>query len=259
MKILSWNINGLRALHRKGHFDELIAYDADVMCLQETKAEPEQLSEEVRNPDGYVSYFNSSQERKGYSGVAVYTKVKPERVEYGFNHKDADHLDTQGRMLTLWFKDFVLVNCYFPNGGRNQERLPYKLEFYDTFLAYIEKLKKDHKQVIVCGDMNVAHEEIDIASPKENQKNTGFLPEERAWMDEVIAAGWADVFRSVYPDKRDMYTYWDVVTRARDRNVGWRIDYFLVPQSMMTRVDSIKHLTGQHGSDHCPVELVIKS
>lgn len=166
--------------------------------------------------------------------------------------------DDEGRAITAHFKDFILVNCYFPNGGGGPERLAYKMEFYDEFLAYVEKLQKTGKHVIFCGDVNTAHEEIDLARPKANEKNTGFLPEERAWLDEVVASGWTDVFRHFNPNKKDMYTYWDMKTRARDRNVGWRIDYFFASPSTLPRIKKIEHLTDQYGSDHAPILLELK-
>ena len=222
MRIISWNVNGLRAVHRKGHFEWLVNDSSDIFCLQETKSNPEQLPEEVRNPAGYYSYFNSSDVKKGYSGTAIYTKEKPLDVFYGIGKEK----DPEGRVVGAEYEDFFLLNVYFPNGGGGPDRLAYKLKFYDQFLTFIEKLRK-HKPVIFCGDVNTAHKEVDLARPKENEKNTGFLPEERAWIDKVIDKGYVDVFRHLYPDKENAYTYWDMKTFARDRNVGWRIDYFL--------------------------------
>ena len=255
MKIISWNVNGLRSIGRNGFWNDILKQDPDILCLQETKAEPEQLPEEVRNPTGYHSYFASSKLRKGYSGVAVYTKVAPEKVEYGMGIKK---FDDDGRTLALYFKDFVLLNGYFPNGGGGPERLAYKLEFYDAFLTFIDDLRKEGKKILFCGDINTAHEEIDLARPKENEKNTGFLPEERAWIDEVVVHGYVDVFRHFYPTKIGAYTYWDMKTAARDRNVGWRIDYFFASADLMRRVEGIKILSSVYGSDHCPVELALK-
>ncbi|MFT5280662.1 MAG: exodeoxyribonuclease-3 [Flavobacteriaceae bacterium] len=251
MKILNWNVNGLRAIERKGNLKEIFSYNADIICFQEIKAEKEQLSEEVVSPEGYFSYFWSSQERKGYSGVAIYSKEEPLEVKGGF--PDNPDFDTQGRMLTAYFKDFILITCYFPNGGGGPDRLSYKLAFYDLFLEYIEELKKKYPKIIFCGDINTAHTEIDIARPKENEKNTGFLPEERAWIDEIVHHGWTDVFRHLYPNKIDSYTYWDVKTRARERNVGWRIDYFFMSPAFLPCIKSISHETLQEGSDHCPL------
>lgn len=228
-------------------------YKPDIVCLQETKASPEQLPDEAKNISGYYSFFASSTVKKGYSGVAVYTKESPLKVEYGLGVK---RFDEQGRTLVLHFKDFVLINCYFPNGGGGPEKLKYKLDFYDAFLEFADKLSKK-KPLIFCGDVNVAHEEIDLSRPKENQTHVGFLPEERAWMDEVITHGYVDVFRHFYPNKTEAYTYWDLYTRARDRNVGWRIDYFFASTKFMPRVKSTKILADWYGSDHCPILLEV--
>ncbi len=251
-KLISWNVNGLRAVAKKGDFGNILAVSADILCLQETKCEAAQLSEDVRNPFGYFSYFSHSKMRKGYSGVAVFTKVKPEKVEEGMGVSD---MDQEGRLLVLYYPEFVLLNCYFPNGGGGPERLKYKLEFYDNFLKFIEKLRKNGHKVIVCGDVNTAHEEVDLARPKENEKNTGFLPEERAWIDELIYSGYVDIYRHLHPNTKDAYTYWDMKTAARSRNVGWRIDYFFISPDLLK---SVKHATIMHdfyGSDHCPIVL----
>jgi exodeoxyribonuclease III len=254
-KIASWNVNGLRAVHRKEKWQSFFNKDFDIVCLQETKSEESQLPKELINPNEHTSYFSSSQVKKGYSGVAVYSKEKPLKVEYGIGIKK---FDQEGRVLAVHYKDFVLLNVYFPNGGGGPERLKYKLDFYDYFLEHIEKLKKSGKKIIFCGDVNTAHEEIDLARPKENEKNTGFLPEERAWLDEVVASGYTDVFRYLYPNKKEVYTYWDMKTRARDRNVGWRIDYFFVSNNFIKNVKGFKTLAEVYGSDHCPIVLEIK-
>ncbi len=252
MNIISWNVNGLRAINKKGNWGEILKVNPDILCLQETKAEAEQLPEEVRNPAGYFSYFNHSKMRKGYSGVAVYTKTKPEKVEEGMGIPE---MDQEGRLLVLYFKDFVLLNGYFPNGGGGPVRLKYKLEFYDHFLKFIEKLRKKGHKVIICGDVNTAHEEIDLARPKENSKNTGFLPEERAWIDELIYHGYLDIFRHLHPNTRDAYSYWDMKTGARARNVGWRIDYFFISPDFLKSVKHATMMTNFSGSDHCPITL----
>jgi exodeoxyribonuclease-3 len=257
MKIISWNTNGLRATVKQGHFMPLFSFNnPDIVCLQETKCEPEQLDVDTRNLKGYNSYFSYSKLRKGYSGVAIYSKIKPENVEYGIGIKE---FDDEGRTLVAYYKDFVLINCYFPNGGGGPERLKYKLEFYDAFLEFINKLKKQGKDVIFCGDVNTAHEEIDLARPKANEENTGFLPIERAWMDELVNNGWVDIFRNLYPNKAEVYTYWDMKTRARDRNVGWRIDYFFTNQSFISKIKSFKTISDYYGSDHCPIMIEIKN
>jgi len=253
MKIISWNTNGLRATVKQGYFDPLFSkYRADIICLQETKCEPDQLDEETRNYKNYYSYFSYSKKRKGYSGVAIYSKVKPEKVEYGIGIKD---FDDEGRTVVTYFKNFVLINCYFPNAGIDPLRLKYKLEFYDVFLKFINKLKKQGRSVIFTGDVNTAHNAIDLARPKANENNTGFLPIEREWIDGVINNGWVDIFRNFYPDKKDVYTYWDIKTRARDRNVGWRLDYFFTNQSFIKNVKTFKTLSDYYGSDHCPIMI----
>ncbi|MDO8604084.1 MAG: exodeoxyribonuclease III [bacterium] len=254
MKLISWNVNGLRAIHKKGNFADIIKRDADILCLQETKVEAEQLPEEVRNPKGYFSYFSHSKMRKGYSGVAVYTKVKPEKVEEGMGIRD---MDQEGRLLVLYFQDFVLLNCYFPNGGGGPVRLKYKLDFYDHFLEFTESLRKKGHKIIICGDVNTAHEAVDLARPKENEKNTGFLPEERAWIDELIYHGYVDIYRHLNPNKKDAYTYWDMKTGARARNVGWRIDYFFISPDLLPHVKQATIMTDFLGSDHCPITLVM--
>ncbi len=255
MKIISWNTNGLRATLRDDLFFPLFAkYRPDILCLQETKCEPSQLPEEVVNMKGYHSFFASSQTKKGYSGVAIYTKEKPLKVDYGMG---IARFDEQGRTIIAYYEDFILINCYFPNGGGGPEKLQYKLDFYDAFLKFADILGKK-KPVLFCGDVNVAHEEIDLARPKENKTHVGFLPEERAWMDEVIAHGYTDIFRHYYPTLVDAYTYWDQYTHARDRNVGWRIDYFFVASKLMSRIIGTKILADWYGSDHCPILLEMK-
>lgn len=263
MKILSWNVNGIRANIKKGGFDWLVRQNLDIFCLQETKAHPEQLEPEIVTPHGYTSYFDHSKGRKGYSGVAIYVKssIKVERVEYGFGIED---LDQEGRQITLFFKDksageqkWAFINTYFPNGGGGPERLAYKLKYYDAFLAYVQKIRKSGYSVVFTGDVNTAHAEIDLARPKENVENTGFLPIERAWIDKVIAAGFVDVFRAHNPGKTGAYTYWDMKTFARERNVGWRIDYFFVSGDIAEKVKKIQILSDVLGSDHCPLFLNI--
>ncbi len=252
MNIISWNVNGLRAVARKGNFQWIIDKSPDIFCLQETKAHADQLEDGVRNIPGYESFFIAPTEKKGYSGVAVYTKVRPLSVEFGMGLSE---FDTEGRLIQIEYKDFFLLNGYFPNGGSGPDRLEYKLKFYDAFLAHIVKLKKK-KAVIFCGDINTAHEAIDLARPKANEKNTGFLPEERAWIDEVIASGFTDVFRHFNPRKADVYTYWDMKTAARERNVGWRIDYFFATPDIISRTKSVQIHDTVLGSDHCPIELI---
>jgi len=255
MRIICWNVNGLRANVKKGGFDWLINQSPDIFCLQETKAHPDQLDEGIRNPYGYHAYFDHSKGRKGYSGVAIFTKDEPEKVEYGLG---VPEYDQEGRLICAYFKEFVLLNIYFPNGGGGDDRLKYKLEFYDSFLSFIEKIRKSGKKIIFCGDVNTAHAEIDLARPKENENNTGFLPVERQWLDKVVDSGYVDVFRHLYPTRLNSYTYWDMKTYARERNVGWRIDYFFVSRDLINEVKDMKIHDQVLGSDHCPIELIIE-
>lgn len=254
MRIVSWNVNGLRSLAKDGYWESFLrGVKPDIFCLQETKANPDQLSEQFLSPADYSAFFSSCQVRKGYSGVALYSKIEPLSVIYGMNIKE---FDQEGRLIGAEYEDFWLLNAYFPNGGQGPERLAYKLRFYDTFLPFAEKLR-EQKPVIFCGDVNTAHEEMDLARPKENEDSTGFLPEERAWIDEVISAGYVDSFRHFYPNTKDAYTYWDVFTRARDRNIGWRLDYFFVASELMRRVKKAEIHSDIYGSDHCPVSIML--
>ncbi len=255
MRIISWNVNGIRANVKKGAFNWLLEESPDIFCLQETKAHPEQLAPEIRNPAGYFSYFDHSKGRKGYSGVAIFSKIKPEKIEYSIGIPE---LDQEGRFIAAFYKNFVLCTVYFPNGGGGPERLDYKLRFYDAFLIYIDKLRKSGKKIIFCGDVNTAHAAVDLARPKENEKNTGFLPVERKWIDKVITHKYVDIFRHLYPDAKEKYTYWDMKTFARDRNVGWRIDYFFVSDDLLTAQPKAIIHDSILGSDHCPIELQIK-
>ncbi|MEX0917450.1 MAG: exodeoxyribonuclease III [Candidatus Paceibacterota bacterium] len=255
MKLISWNVNGIRAVERKGNWEDAWKLKPDILAIQETKASPEQLSEELLSHKGYHSFFNAPDKKKGYSGVAVYSKEEPKQVNYGMGIKK---LDAEGRFLELHFDDFVFFNVYFPNGGQGPHRIKYKLEFYDAFLEYIEKLRKKQPYIIFGGDLNTAHEEIDLARPKENEENTGFLPVEREWIDEVIRHGYIDTFRHFYPEKEGAYTYWDLKTRARDRNVGWRIDYFFTSRELQKRLKKATIHKEVFGSDHCPLSLELK-
>lgn len=254
MKIISWNVNGLRSLGKNGYWETFIQKaKPDIFCLQETKASPEQVPDNLREVAGFSSFFSSSQTKKGYSGVALYSKIEPLSVIYGMGIKE---FDEEGRIIGAEYEDFWLLNVYFPNGGQGPERLDYKLRFYDAFLTFSEKLRAK-KPVIFCGDVNTAHEEIDLARPKENEKNTGFLPEERSWIDEVINAGYIDSFRHLHLRVTGAYTYWDMKTQARDRNVGWRIDYFFVASELMNRVKKAEIQNDIYGSDHCPLSIVL--
>jgi len=254
MKILSWNVNGLRAVYKKGAFDAIFQTDPDIICLQETKAHPDQLPGEVRSPAGYNAYFDHSKVKKGYSGVAIFSKIKPEKIEYGIG---ISKFDEEGRTLVAYYKDFVLLNVYFPNGNGSPERLAFKMEYYDEFLKFIDKLKKKGKEIIFCGDVNTAHQEIDLFHPKENEKNSGFLPMERKWIDKLISHGYIDTFRKLHPEKIQ-YSWWAAITYARDRNVGWRIDYFFTSDSLQDRIKRAEILDNIMGSDHCPILLELK-
>ncbi len=253
IKLICWNVNGIRAWYKKGCLEEILKESPDVFCLQETKAHPEQLPADLLNPEGYYSYFDHSKVKKGYSGVAIYTKEKPTKVEYGLGVKD---LDQEGRFLALFYEKLVIINTYFPNGGGGPDRLDFKMKFYDAFLKYIKNLKEKGYSVVFCGDVNTAHTEMDIARPKENEKNTGFLPMERAWLDEVVSSGFVDTFRYLNP-KKIQYSWWDMKTFARDRNVGWRIDYFFVSHNLSVNVKESNIKDNVFGSDHCPIELTL--
>jgi len=254
MKLLSWNVNGIRAVHRKEIFLSWVkSSKADIICLQETKAHPEQLPEEIRNIHGYHSYFNApTNGKKGYSGVAVYSKNKPLKVDYGLG---SSPYDGEGRVIVAHFEEFALINCYFPKSDAYGARYEYKMPFYDAFLEKIDELQRGGKSIIFCGDVNAAHEEIDLARPKANEGSPGYLPEERAWVDEVISHGYVDTFRFLHPNKVAAYTWWDMVTHARDRNVGRRIDYFFVSQDLAPRLRKAFIESEQFGSDHCPVGI----
>ncbi len=265
LKILCWNVNGIRAWSKKGCMDWVLSEKPDIFCFQETKAERTQLDETLLCQDGYECYFEHSRTRKGYSGVAIYTKIAPEKVETGLILKDENGksvADQEGRYMEMHFKDLILINCYFPNGGGESHRLEYKLRFYEAFLTRVLELQNDSKnkdkKVIFCGDVNVAHTEIDIARPKENENHVGFLPVERAWVDKVTNAGFIDTFRALNPDARDVYTWWDVKSAARDRNIGWRIDYFFINKDSFEDVTSMQIHTDVFGSDHCPISLEVK-
>lgn len=253
MKLISWNVNGIRACHKKGALDTILKQKADIIGIQETKSTPDQLVEAITKPHGYFSYFDSAKERKGYSGVAVYTKEQPLKVEYGLGH---DEYDTEGRCLTLHFDGFAFVTCYFPNGGRDADHFKYKLRYYDMFLKRVQKLEEEYETVIFCGDMNVAHAEIDLARAKENANSIGFLPVERAWIDRVQEAGFIDTFRALHPETVK-YSWWDQKTSSRDRNVGWRIDYFFVNEALFPAVKKSDILVDIFGSDHAPVMLEV--
>jgi exodeoxyribonuclease-3 len=255
MKIISWNINGLRATWKRGDLNWFHTIKPDIICLQETKCEEYQVPADLRETfkDYHMSYV-SSRARKGYSGVAIWSKVMPDKIEELCNKE----YDIEGRTLIAYFGKTVVITCYFPNGGQGPHRLEYKLKFYDVFLEKVKQLHKKGFTVIFCGDVNTAHTEIDLARPKANEMNTGFLPIERAWIDKVIQSGFTDMFRHFYKDTKDVYTYWDQKTASRERNVGWRIDYFFADSRALKIIKSFTTHTNTKGSDHCPIEIITK-
>lgn len=249
MKLLSWNVNGYRAALKKGFQDYFKEANADIFCIQETKMQEYQV--EVRFP-GYHDYWNSAI-KKGYSGTAVFTKIEPISVSYGIG---IDEHDNEGRVITLEFDDFFLVNVYTPNSQRGLARLEYRMKWEDDFQKYIKNLD-EIKNVIVCGDLNVAHNEIDLKNPSTNRKNAGFSDEERAKMTQFLGQGLVDSFRYLYPDKEGAYTWWSYMFNARENNAGWRIDYFIISERMKSNIEDCVLRNDVYGSDHCPVELYI--
>ncbi len=252
LKFLSWNVNGVRAAAKKGAFDWLLGEKAFLCGLQETKAREDQLEPEVAAPYGFFTCWNSAQ-RPGYSGTAVIAAEEPIELKLGFEPR----FDDEGRCITAEYSQFYFVTVYFPNGGASVERLAYKLAFYNAFLKYAEKLKATGKTVIICGDVNTAHMPIDLARPKENEEVSGFLPIERAWLDKFIAAGFVDTFRQFNNDGGH-YSWWDMKTHARERNVGWRIDYFFIDKTSSRHLKEAFILDKVPGSDHCPVGIVME-
>ena len=250
MKFVSWNVNGLRACMGKGFMESFNEMDADFFCLQETKLQPDQITMEL---PGYYQFWNSA-DKKGYSGTAIFTKHEPISVAYGI---DVDRHDHEGRVITLEYPDFYLVDVYVPNVRRELERLEYRMDWEDCFRNYLCSLDK-HKPVIVCGDMNVAHEEIDLKNYKTNRGNAGFTDEERAKMTELLEAGFADTFRYFYPDRTDAYSWWSYMFHAREKNTGWRIDYFLCSKRFCEKLEDSMIYPQYLGSDHCPVAITTK-
>lgn len=249
MKLISWNVNGIRACLNKGFADVFKQLDADIFCIQETKCQPEQVELEF---EGYTSYWNSA-EKKGYSGTAIFTKQKPLNVTYGIGIEEHDK---EGRVITLEFEKFYMVDIYTPNSKRELERLNYRQIWEDEIRKYLLKLNET-KPVIMCGDLNVAHEEIDLKNPKTNRHNAGFTDEERKKMTELLNAGFTDSFRYLYPDKENAYSWWSYMGHAREKNVGWRIDYFIVSKSIENEIKEATIYPEIIGSDHCPVGLEI--
>ena len=253
INMLCWNVNGIRAVERKGFISWLQQESPDILCLQETKAQLEQVTPEIQQPTGYHAYWNFP-EKKGYSGVATFTREEPIEVKKGFG---IERFDMEGRVLLTRHPEFSLFNIYFPNGKMNEERLQYKMDFYDAFLDFVAPMQKRGEKVIVCGDFNTAHKEIDLARPRENENVSGFLPMERAWMDKLVSHGFVDVFRH-FNKEPNHYTWWSFRTRARERNIGWRLDYFYVSHNLLGSVTEASILSDVMGSDHCPVGIKLR-
>ncbi|MBI4384150.1 MAG: exodeoxyribonuclease III [Nitrospinae bacterium] len=252
MRIISWNVNGFRAILRKGFHEWLEQASPDVLCLQETKVCREQLDEIHADPDGYAAVWNSA-EKKGYSGVTTWSRKKPKAVHLGLG---IDRFDREGRVIRHEYPQFDLLNVYFPSGTSGPERVRFKLEFYDAFLEHCENLRERGKKLVVCGDVNTAHKTIDLKNPKANEKNSGFLPIERAWIDKFIAQGYVDIFRKFHPEP-GQYTWWTYRSNAREKNIGWRIDYFFVTEDLAGKVKDAFIQSEIAGSDHCPIGLDI--
>ena len=249
MKMISWNVNGLRACLQKGFMDFFNKVDADIFCIQETKLQEDQHDLQL---DGYYQYWNYA-EKKGYSGTAMFTKEEPLNVIYGIGIEEHDH---EGRVITAEFKDFYMITVYVPNSQRELARLKYRMDWEEAFLKYVKDLDKK-KPVIYCGDLNVAHQEIDLKNPKTNHMNAGFTDEERNCFTNVLKNGFVDSYRFLYPDKKDVYSWWSYMFKSREKNAGWRIDYFVVSENLKAEIKGADILTEIMGSDHCPVELEI--
>lgn len=252
MRITTWNVNGYRAVKRKEAFQWLEEVEPDVLCLQEIKVKPEQLDEDERGLTGYDSIWNPA-ERPGYSGTVVFHRKAPMEVVKGLGIDEFDH---EGRVIRMRYPDFLLYNIYFPNGGQENQRVPYKLAFYEALLEICNKLHQNNEKIIITGDFNTAHNEIDLANPKANEKNTGFLPEERIWIDKFLENGFVDMFRKLYPNEV-RYTWWTYRMNARSRNIGWRLDYYLVSEALVPMIKDVIIHDEIMGSDHCPVSLIV--
>ena len=253
INLLSWNVNGIRAVHRKGFLKWFEGIDVDILALQEIKANVDQIPKKVKNVPNYYSYFNPAL-RKGYSGVCTYSAMKPNKIATGMG---IEKFDIEGRFQRLDFDDFIFLNIYYPNGGMGEDRLKFKLDFYDAFLDYTNNLRDEGNNLVISGDLNTAHKPIDIARPKENEKVSGFMPIEREWIDKFLANGYVDTFR-MFSDQPKQYTWWSYRTRARDRNVGWRLDYFFINEEFKDNVVDSYILSDVMGSDHCPIGLKIE-
>ncbi len=254
-RLMSWNVNGLRACERKGFSAWLADARPDVLGLQEVRATPRQLEPHVLGPVGYRTFFRPA-DRAGYSGVAVFSRLEPRAVDLA--PLGEPRFDDEGRLIVADFGDFLFYTAYFPNGGPDLARVPYKLEFSEAVLQHAEARRREGRSVVICGDVNTSHREIDLARPQANRGNTGFLPEECAWVDRLVLHGWIDAFRLIRPDEPDHYTWWSNRQGVRERNVGWRLDYFFVSPDLAARVVDCRHHPDVMGSDHCPVELVLE-
>ncbi len=249
--IISWNVNGIRAIHKKGFLDWLAAADPDMLCIQEIKGKPEQFPKELLEVEGYHPFWRPAK-RPGYSGVMTYSKVKPHQVEV----LGDDAFDDEGRVQLLYYPDYVLINTYFPNSQEKGRRIDYKIAFCDALLKRCKELENSGHNVVLCGDYNIAHKAIDLKRPEDNEENPGYLPEERAWMDKFVGEGFVDTFR-MFIQEGDHYTWWSYRTRARERNIGWRIDYHCVNEGFRDQVAGCEIMSDVIGSDHCPVKLVL--
>lgn len=252
MKITTWNVNGIRAALGKGLSSWIQAENPDILCIQEIKAKPEQLTDAQRNFPGYEVIWNPA-ERPGYSGVATFLRQKQDEIQLGVGES---RFDVEGRVICSRHPGFLLYNIYFPNGQRGQDRVAYKLDFYSHLLGICDKLHDNGENIIITGDFNTAHQPIDLAHPKENETTSGFLPEERVWIDRYLEHGFVDIFRHLYPEKIQ-YTWWTYITKARQRNVGWRLDYYLVSRDLVPRIKDVIIRNDVQGSDHCPVTLLL--
>jgi exodeoxyribonuclease-3 len=250
-RIYSWNVNGMRAVAKKGAIEWMMQEDLDILCVQESKVQEKQLDLEIREPLGFRSSWHSAQ-RKGYSGVGTYYRKFPQKEQKTIG---IEEFDNEGRILISKYPEFTLLNVYFPNGKKDQERLDYKMRFYDAFLKFCTKLRKKGEKLVVCGDVNTAHKEIDLAHPKPNSKFSGFLPQERAWIDEFLAAGYTDTLRHIEGDKEELYTWWSFRAGVRERNVGWRIDFFFVSNDLLANLKGASIHSEVMGSDHCPISI----
>jgi len=252
MKIFSWNVNGIRASLKKGFMDWLAQTQPDILCIQEIRAEVDQIPPELVAYPGYHCFWNPASSKKGYSGTAILSRLEPEMVNLGWGDPE---FDREGRIVQLVFRDWVLNSVYFPNGSNGDDRLDYKLRFYDAFLENSNNWVRKGKHVVTLGDYNTCHKEMDIARPQENEGNSGFLPIERAWLDKYVENGYRDTFRILHPQQRDQYTWWSNRGGARSRNVGWRIDYCFVDQDLVPAVRSADIYPDMQGSDHCPISV----